>query len=216
MMDLIGMNIIWFYIYNKWEFNSIIFGRDRTQMTTIYFVRHAHSIYTPNELERPLSERGLCDVDRLNKIFTKKPIDLVLASPYKRAIQTVEGIAKANGKEVITNPAFRERLLSSEPVGDFHQAISKVWTHPSFAWTGGESNIDAQTRGVQATLGVLEQYEGKRIAIGTHGNLMVLIMQYFDQRFDFSFWQQLAMPDVYQLEFIGRELKSVKRIWKEN
>lgn len=185
-------------------------------MTTIYFVRHAHSIYTPNELERPLSERGLCDVDRLNKIFTKKALDLVLASPYKRAVQTVEGLAKANGQEVIINTAFRERLLSSEPVDNFHQAISKVWTHPSFAWSGGESNIDVQTRGVQAILGVLEQYKGKRIVIGTHGNLMVLIMQYFDPRFDFSFWQQLTMPDVYQLEFNIRELKSVKRIWKEN
>lgn len=185
-------------------------------MTTIYFVRHAHSVYTPDELERPLSERGLCDANRLTKMLTKKEIDLVITSPYKRAIQTVEGIAKENGKKVIINQAFRERLLSSEPVDDFHQAISKVWSNPSFAWPGGESNIDAQRRGVQATLEVLGQYEGKRIAIGTHGNLMVLIMQYFDHRFDFSFWQQLAMPDVYQLEFIGQELKSVKRIWKEN
>lgn len=145
MTNLIGMNIIWFYIYNKGKFNSIIFGRKSTQMTTIYFVRHAHSIYTPNELERPLSERGLCDVDRLNKIFTKKALDLVMASPYKRAVQTVEGLANANGQEVIINTAFRERLLSSEPVDNFHQAISKVWSQPSFAWPGGESSIDAQT-----------------------------------------------------------------------
>lgn len=27
-------------------------------MTTLYFVRHAHSTYTPDEVERPLSEKG--------------------------------------------------------------------------------------------------------------------------------------------------------------
>lgn len=27
-------------------------------MTTIYFVRHAHSTYTKEERERPLSEKG--------------------------------------------------------------------------------------------------------------------------------------------------------------
>jgi len=28
-------------------------------MTTLYFVRHAHSTYTPDEVERPLSEKRL-------------------------------------------------------------------------------------------------------------------------------------------------------------
>lgn len=29
--------------------------------TNLYFVRHAHSTYTPDELGRPLSEKGIQD-----------------------------------------------------------------------------------------------------------------------------------------------------------
>ncbi|MCC2441947.1 histidine phosphatase family protein, partial [Bacillus paranthracis] len=30
-------------------------------LTNLYLVRHAHSTYTPEELKRPLSEKGLKD-----------------------------------------------------------------------------------------------------------------------------------------------------------
>ena len=186
------------------------------QMTILYFVRHAHSIYTQDELGRPLSEQGLCDADTLTNLLDQEAIDIVMASPYKRAIQTVEGVARKIGRDVYIHPGFRERLLSVKPIENFEEAISKVWTDPSFSFPGGESNVEAQKRGVEATLKVLAQYEGKRILIGTHGNLMVLIMQYFDKRFDFSFWQQLAMPDIYKMEFKLNRLKSVERLWIEN
>ncbi|KQB93786.1 phosphoglycerate mutase [Geobacillus thermodenitrificans] len=51
--------------------------------------------------------------------------------------------------------------------------------------------------------------------IGTHGNIMVLIMNYFDKQYDFRFWQRLAMPDIYQLSFRSNELMAIERIWKE-
>lgn len=42
---------------------------------------------------------------------------------------------------------------------------------------------------------------------------MVLIMNYFDQKYDFNFWNELAMPDIYKLTFEGESLVEVKRIW---
>ncbi|WP_102694430.1 histidine phosphatase family protein [Rummeliibacillus pycnus] len=185
-------------------------------MTIIYFVRHAHSLYTPDEMGRPLSEQGLCDADKLTKLLSTEAIDIVISSPYKRAIQTVEGVANRIGKDVHIHSDFRERLLSKEPVENFKEAITKVWTDPSFSFSGGESNIEAQKRGVEATLKVIAQYEGKRIVIGTHGNLMVLIMQYFDERYNLSFWEKLAMPDVYKLEFKRNKLILVERLWGES
>lgn len=106
-----------------------------------------------------------------------------------------EGVAERIGKEVILEDGFRERQLSSSPVDDFQIAITKVWQEPSFCWEGGESNIAAQKRGVDSTLKVIEKYEGKNIVIGTHGNIMVLIMNYFDNNYGFDFWKELSMPD---------------------
>lgn len=70
----------------------------------------------------------------------------------------------------------------------------------------------AQKRGVDAIIHVLQTYKGKNIVIGTHGNIMVLIMNHFDSRYGYSFWKGLAMPDVYRLTFEGLKLKEVKRM----
>ncbi|MNC81660.1 hypothetical protein D3C75_1348610 [compost metagenome] len=49
--------------------------------------------------------------------------------------------------------------------------------------------------------------------IGTHGNIMILMMNYFDKKFDFAAWQQLDMPDIYKLSFAGKELIQIQSVW---
>ncbi|MGX9134692.1 histidine phosphatase family protein [Rummeliibacillus sp. JY-2-4R] len=181
--------------------------------TNLYLVRHAHSTYTPDELGRPLSTIGYLDARRISKLLIKEKIDIVISSPYKRAIQTVEGVAKSYRKEVLIVEDFKERKLSDQPVEDFNLAISKLWDNSHFSWNGGESNSIAQKRGVKATLKLLNDYENKNIVVGTHGNIMVLIMNYFNSNYGFSFWKQLDMPDIYKLTFDKTELTEVKRIW---
>lgn len=185
-------------------------------MTNLFLVRHAHSVYTPDELGRPLSERGFSDIPKVNEILTSENIDIVISSPYKRAIQTVEGIAAHIDKEVEILEGFKERLLSADSVEDFNHAITKVWDDFSFSLKGGESNNMAQARGVETTYTVLDKYKGKNVVIGTHGNIMVLIMNYFNSQFDFPFWKKLDMPDIYKLSFDGKELKSVSRLWERS
>lgn len=181
-------------------------------ITNLYFVRHAHSTYTSDEYNRPLSPKGLTDAEYVTELLKKENIDVVISSPYKRAIQTVKGVAQYIDKEMVIEPGFRERLLSEEPVEDFDLAISKVWEDEFFSFEGGESNFTAQCRGVKATLDVLKRYEGKNIAVGTHGNIMVLIMNYFNKQYGFDFWKKLSMPDIYKLTFTSNELKEVNRV----
>lgn len=182
-------------------------------MTNLYFVRHAHSTYTPDEMERPLSEKGFNDAKSITSFFKNEKIDVVISSPYKRAVQTVEGIADYYSKEIEYVEGFKERVLATGPVDNFNHAITKVWEDENFHWEGGESNRIAQERGVKATLDVIEKYRDKNIVIGTHGNLMVLIMNYFDRKYDFSFWENLDMPDIYKLTFEGKELIRTERLW---
>lgn len=185
-------------------------------ITHVYFIRHAHSIYTPDELVRPLSERGFQDTKKLTQLFKGEAIDQVISSPYKRAIQTVEGIAEDIGKEVILIDDFRERRLSKVPVDDFNQAITTVWNNQKFSFPGGESNESAQKRGVKAFKQALTTYRGQKIVIGTHGNIMVLIMNYFNKMFGFDFWKSLDMPDIYKLSFENDEITEWQRIWNSN
>lgn len=181
-------------------------------LTHLYFVRHAHSFYSPDERNRPLSERGFADAQKVAEALKEEKIERVLSSPYKRAIQTVEGVVEELGVEIEIYEDFKERLLSSEALEDFAGAIDQVWKDEQFAFPGGESNEDARRRGVAQTLGILKKYEGKRLAIGMHGNLMVLIMNYFDAGYGVDFWRELGMPDIYRLSFEGDELVEIKQI----
>lgn len=61
--------------------------------TNIYLVRHAHSIYNTDELNRTLSDKGYIDAKRVTKTLSEEDINYVISSPYKRAIETVQGIS---------------------------------------------------------------------------------------------------------------------------
>lgn len=79
---------------------------------------------------------------------------------------------------------------------------------------GGESNKTAQKRATDSLLQVLDRNKGKNLVIGTHGNIMVLMMNYFDNRYGFDFWKCLEMPDIYKLSFEENKLMEVERIWE--
>ena len=160
--------------------------------------------------------KRLTDAKMATELLKTEEINIVISSPYKRAVQTVEGIADYFDKEIEIEieDDFRERILTTVPTEDFMLAISKVWEDYNFSWEGGESNIVAQKRGVNITFRILDRYQDKNIVIGTHGNIMALIMNYFDNKYDFTFWKNLDIPDIYKLTFDGRELKDVKKLWK--
>lgn len=68
-------------------------------MTTIYFVRHAEPNYTNHDdILRELSEKGLKDRELVTDFFTDKQVDIVLSSPYKRAVDTVLDFAEKTEK----------------------------------------------------------------------------------------------------------------------
>ena len=184
-------------------------------MTVIYFVRHAHAQYSVDEYHRPLSKQGIMDAERVTDLFKEKHIDAIYASPYRRAVQTVEGIALAHHLPIQTVDALKERQLASGEVEDFHEAIHRVWQESSFAWEGGESNEQAMARAVESLQSIIFAHPEETLVLGTHGNIMVLMMQYFDARYDYAFWQQLTMPDIYKLTFKGLALQQVTRVWRE-
>lgn len=180
-------------------------------MTEIYFVRHAHSDYSPDEYNRPLSARGLQDLERINTIFESIEVTKIISSPYKRAIQTVEGIAELKGIEIVIIDELKERILSGEPVEDFQEAMQAVWQDEQFAFEGGESNVNAQKRAIEALLPLLQQ-DGK-IVIGTHGNILTLMLNYFDHSIDLGFWQALKMPDVIKCTIEHHQIKELKSLY---
>ncbi|WP_436970097.1 histidine phosphatase family protein [Lysinibacillus sphaericus] len=94
-------------------------------------------------------------------------------------------------------------------------AIHQVWSHPNFAFEGGESNEIVKERAITTLQKIILTHPNDNIVIGTHGNIIVLMMQYLDVHYDHAFWKKLSMPDVYQLTFQHFVLSDVQRIWEE-
>ncbi|UOQ42604.1 histidine phosphatase family protein [Halobacillus salinarum] len=182
--------------------------------TSIYFVRHAHSIYTPEERERPLSVEGTIMAKKVADRLEQEEIDRIFSSPYRRAVQTIEDLGTRTGKEIMIEEDFKERKLAGKPVENFQDAVKKVWINEHFRWAGGESNVQAKKRGTKRLESLLEKFKGEKLVISTHGNLMVLMMNDFNPAFDYYFWEQLSMPDIYLCTFQGREMLSARRLWE--
>lgn len=170
-------------------------------LTTLYVVRHAHTIYTSDERNRTLSEKGYIDAKIVQALLADEKIDTYISSPYRRAWETIMHDASI----AVMDERLRERQVAADRVKDFQGAMDRLWSQEEYHFPGGESNKDARARGVDAFQDILASYPGKRVAIGTHGNLMALTMGHYDIQFDYTFWKQLPMPAIWKLTFDGQQ-----------
>ncbi|PWV94462.1 2,3-bisphosphoglycerate-dependent phosphoglycerate mutase [Paenibacillus cellulosilyticus] len=180
--------------------------------TSIYFVRHAESAYEiGKERSRGLTNTGEEDARKVSVILHNEEIDYYVSSPYERAIQTIKDAAGTN--EILLMEDLREREIGKIPENKFKESKLKVYRDFDYSFPDGESSSEAQQRAVMILLGLLETYEGKKIVIGTHGDIMTLMMNYFDECYQFEFWESTTMPDIYKLDFNKTSLMKVTRKW---
>lgn len=177
-------------------------------MTTFYLVRHAHAVWQLDEQHR-LSPRGRADAERVAERLEDCRLSAIYASPYPRAIQTVEPLAERLGLHIQVEPDLRERKLSAGRVPDFERAVAWAWDHPAEALPGGEPNRQALAR-IRTLLDRLaEQHADDSVVLATHGSLLSLLLHDLDASFGLEDWAQMTMPDVFRV----REEYPTERLW---
>ncbi len=180
--------------------------------TTLYLIRHAHAVWTPDE-DREISPAGRAGAAHVATLLGDVPITAMYASPFKRAIQTIAPLAEAHGLSITTIADLHERKLSAQPVDDHAAAVAWCWAHSTEALPSGESNLIAQRRGVAVIADLAARHPGETIAVGTHGNLLALILQYWQPKIDYDFWNSVTMPDIYALTFGDDGTAQITRRW---
>ncbi|MGG0299607.1 histidine phosphatase family protein [Bacillus albus] len=186
--------------------------------TYIYMVRHGESPKLEgNERTRGLTEKGSLDAHRVTDILKTEGIDTFISSPYKRAVLTIEKSADFYGKEVVIYENLKECMFSNEDqiISDkeVYPLVKKMFANQDFTLTEGESYKDCQRRVVKVLKEILMNFQGQKIVIGTHGLVMTLMMNYFDNQYGFEFLIHTSKPDVYKLECNGEQLINVERLW---
>jgi 2,3-bisphosphoglycerate-dependent phosphoglycerate mutase len=176
----------------------------------IVLVRHAKAVavgtppWADRDEERPLTEAGLRDADELALELDSYHFSAVYSSPYARSVQTVTPTAARRTLDVQPLDDLRERRLTATLRNDWPDLLASGWADPDFAAPGGESSRAAQRRG----MGVLDLLRarhafGGRLLVGSHGNLISLILQALEPSVDHAFHLAMPMPAVFHLEHDG-------------
>jgi 2,3-bisphosphoglycerate-dependent phosphoglycerate mutase len=186
--------------------------------TNIYMVRHAESPFIfDKERTRILSKDGEIEADKVATLMLSEKIDVIVSSPFARAIQTIEPIATTRNLAIELYEELKERMIKGNyklPWEEVEPAIKKSFEDKDYCLPGGETTRQAQERAVPIIKQLLKEYEGESIVLGTHGNIMTIIMNYFDGKYGYDFWASTSKPDIYRLIFIDGELRDVKRTWE--
>ncbi|MDF2961828.1 MAG: phosphoglycerate mutase [Paenibacillus sp.] len=189
--------------------------------TTIYMVRHAESPFVfGQEKTRGLSEEGLADAKRVAELLVGEKIDYIASSNYTRAIQTVQYLAESKGLPIKEFEELKERPIKGLDYQasweDLLVAIKKSFADIDYALEGGESTREAQQRSIPVIESLLKEHRGENIVIGTHGNIMTIIMNYYNKNYGFDFWNSTSRPDIYKMTFTDNQLEMIERLWERS
>ncbi|MGQ9927730.1 MAG: histidine phosphatase family protein [Chloroflexaceae bacterium] len=180
--------------------------------TTIYLIRHAHAVRTP-EGKRALSDAGRAGAEHLAALLAGRPIVALYSSPSRRARQTLKPLARTLRLEVVELDDLRERQLGAVPDAEREAATALTWADPNYAFPGGESNAAAQQRGLSVIATLMRRHAGQQIAVSTHGALLALILRHFDPAVDLAFQQRMTLPDLYALTLDDDSQTRIARLW---
>ena len=176
-------------------------------MTKVFFVRHAEPNYdNHDDRSRELSPRGMEDRKKVTSFLADKNIDIVISSPFKRAVDTVQDFADKNGLPVEIVEGFRERKVDSGWIEDFASFSKKQWSDFSFKLSDGECLKEVQDRNISALNNVLKQYSGKNIVVGSHGTSLSTIINFYDNSFGYDDFERIRFLMPWIVEFSFDEL----------
>lgn len=179
-------------------------------MKRIYLIRHCKA--NGQEPAAELTEEGYLQARQLADMLGDRSIDRIVASPYQRAISTIQPLAERVGLPIQRDDRLCERILSTNDLPDWMDHLRLSFDDLDLKLPGGESSREAMIRGA-SVIEDLIQRPGESVAVVTHGNLMSLVLKYYDDSFGFEAWRQLSNPDVYELSFFRDEGRGIKRLW---
>jgi len=166
-------------------------------VTRLIFVRHGESNVTVSRIIggprtcNGLSPLGRLQAERLRDRWVAHPefeTDVLIASQYPRAFETIEIVAPAlGGLPIVRDDGFGEHDPGPECDGlsytefvERYPDQSKRWDdHDPFATTfpGGETVAAFQFRVGSAVRRLVEAHEGKTVVVGCHGGVVDAVLR---------------------------------------
>ncbi|HZW02320.1 MAG TPA: histidine phosphatase family protein [Anaerolineaceae bacterium] len=178
-------------------------------MTRLLLVRHGETAWNvegryQGQADPPLNERGQAQAAQLAGRLAGAGIDVIYASPLRRALQTAEAIARRTGAPVRTDPRLMEihqgrwqEQLVTDIQANYPELFARWQADP---WRShppeGESLTAVQQRVSAAVDDILAGHRGQTVALVTHRIPIGLIKMRF-QDWDENITRAWELPNVY-------------------
>ncbi len=154
----------------------------QTAKTTIFLIRHGETALTPERRfsgwggsDPSLSDHGLWQARAVAEALSWYEIDALICSPAARTLETAYEIGKGNNVGVVINEDFREcafgewdGLTFAEVEERDSKALNSWLASPAIAPPGGESFNVVGERVMRAFNQVINENQGKKVAIVSH------------------------------------------------
>ena len=184
--------------------------KERLPDLNVLLVRHAESIppgtpgWEERDDDRPLTDAGRLAAEELANELEPYQLHAVYSSPYVRSVATVEPTATRRMMKVQLLPDLRERRLTNEHREDWRDHLERSWGEPDYRLPGAESGREAQTR-ARAQLDLLRSRHaaGGTVLVGSHGNLISLLLATLEDGVDYAFHLAMPNPAIYHLQHDG-------------
>jgi len=149
----------------------------------------------------------MVDAEKVTSAFEGIPVDRVLSSPFKRAVDTVVPFAESRGIGIGLIEDFRERRSDSVQTIPMEELIRKQWKDFAYTLSDGECLGEVQERNIRALNTVLEDNRGKSVVIGTHGMALCTMIRYFRPGIRIAEVEEIMdkLPYLLLMEFSGSE-----------
>jgi probable phosphoglycerate mutase len=150
-------------------------------MTTLYLVRHGETVDNANQImqgqtQGALNEHGMQQAREVSEQWKDKPLDVILASDLKRAIDTARIIAEPHQMEVLTTPLLRERDWGSFTGRYIPDLKGETWPDDI------ETLENLLSRAGEFIAYVRQTFPGKKVLAVGHGIINKAIQSYYYQK----------------------------------
>ena len=185
-------------------------------MGRLLLVRHCQAAWLEDNKSRPLSELGQRQaVERGDWLRDRWPIDAIVSSPFRRAIDTIAPFAAASGFDIELDYRLHEREAPFLAATEDHIASAEAcFADHSLRLDGAETGFETQERGWQAIDATLQTSHALPVLV-THGQLLSFTLARVDGTTGVERWRAMTTPDVFLLELSrARCAYRVERVWE--
>ena len=144
----------------------------------LFFIRHGKPKVLNNRFyEAPLQDEGLTQARQLALSGALPRPDLVLSSPYNRAIDTARALCEAFGIGFEVRDFLKEWNLQSLNLLDSEYALetTRGWADHGLRVRGGESLDEIGRRVYEGTMQIVSGSGAETVHLVSHGTLMEML-----------------------------------------